>query len=376
MIFLGIIVLIAVLAAAVLIFLQLPRFGALPSGDRLKTLEGSSAYGDGKFHNQEPAPMNFGRGGALGAWMNFLLAKRERPAPSAPLPSLKADIKALDPAQDTVLWLGHSSFYIQLAGRRLLLDPVFSLDAAPLPFANRAFAGSNIFSAADMPAIDYLLITHDHWDHLDYPTVMALRDKLGTVICPLGVGAHFERWGFAPEKIIEGDWGQKLSLTDDLSVHVLRARHFSGRSLTRDKALWAAYALIAPKKSIYISGDSGYGAHFSEAGTSFGGFDLALLDSGQYNEAWPHVHMNPEESAKAALDLRARALIPAHVGKFCIAYHSWDEPFVRLEAASRDKDYRLLTPMIGQAVALDDLEQRFEHWWLPLSRAERGLAED
>ena len=164
------------------------------------------------------------------------------------------------------------------------------------------------------------------------------------MVCGLGVGAHFEYWGYASERIHEGDWFTALQFEDGFTIHVLPARHYSGRSVTRNKNLWVAFALITPQRRIFFSGDSGYGPHFAEIGKVFKGFDLALLECGQYNDQWRYVHMMPEDAAKAAEDLQARTVMPAHSGKFAIAYHPWDDPYIRLSNASRDKAYRLLTP--------------------------------
>jgi L-ascorbate metabolism protein UlaG (beta-lactamase superfamily) len=214
-----------------------------------------------------------------------------------------------------------------------------------------------------MPEIDHLLITHDHWDHLDYPSVTALEPKVRKVIAGLGVGAYFEQWGYAQEKIHEADWFAVLELERGFTIRVLPARHYSRRLLTRNKTLWTGYALETAKRRIFFSGDSGYGPHFPELGRTFDGFDLAVLDMGQYDDRWPYLHMTPEEAAQAAEALRAKALLPAHVGRFSIARHSWDEPFKRIAAASEGKKYRLLTPMIGEPVSLDDGNQRFSRWW-------------
>jgi L-ascorbate metabolism protein UlaG (beta-lactamase superfamily) len=183
------------------------------------------------------------------------------------------------------------------------------------------------------------------------------------VICPLGVGAYFEYWDFPKEKICEGDWYDRIPLGENITVHVLPARHYSGRLMAKNKTLWAGFALETPNRGIFFSGDSGYGPHFSKIGEAFQGFDLVLLDCGQYDPRWAYIHMTPEEAAQAAADLGARAMIPAHVGRFTIANHPWDEPFKRLIEACQNKPYRLLTPEIGEPVVPDDNPSRFSRWW-------------
>lgn len=221
-------------------------------------------------------------------------------------------------------------------------------------FLNKAFDGTSIYRDEDMPVIDCLLISHDHWDHLDYPTVTALQSKIKQVICPLGVGAYFQDWDFPEEKIYEGDWDDRIALGKDAMVHVLPARHYSGRLFKENKTLWAGFAIETFGRRIFYSGDSGYGPHFSKIGAAFHGFDLVMLDCGQYDPRWAFIHMTPEEAARAAHDLGAQALMPAHVGRFAIANHAWDEPFLRLTEASRGKSYRLMTHRIGELAELDD----------------------
>ena len=359
----GLLIVLACLAAGGFLYLQQAKFGRLPQGGELAELARSPNYQDGEFRNLEPIPEIVRENGFFGAWMKFLFSSDERRVPSTPLPAVKTDLKSLDLDSDTVIWLGHSSYYMHLNGKRILVDPVFSDHAAPISLVNRAFPGSSLYTAEDMPDIDYLLITHDHWDHLDYPSVTALRSRVGKVFCPLGVDVTLEYWGYAPEQIQAGDWYTAWEAGESLTVHILPARHFSGRLLTRNKTLWAAFALETPERRIFLSGDSGYGAHFEDIGRRFDGFDLVILDNGQYNEDWRYVHMMPEDAAQAAEDLRAQALLPAHVGRFSIAYHSWDDPFIRLANASLGRSYRLLTPIIGEPVNLAGQPREFSRWW-------------
>ena len=340
-----------------------PRFGKLPRGDRLDHIQGSSNYRDGEFQYPIPTPVFSKDVGTVSViWSNFF-NKNERLVPETPIPAIKTDLKALEPQKDTLVWLGHSSWFVQLAGKRILIDPVFSDHAAPFSFMNKAFDGTSIYRTEDMPEIDCLLISHDHWDHLDYPTVTALRSKVKQVVCPLGVGAYFEYWNYPKDKIREGDWYDRLPLAENIIVYVLPARHYSGRLLAKNKTLWAGFTLETPNRRIFFSGDSGYGPHFSKIGEAFQGFDLVLLDCGQYDPRWAYIHMTPEDAAQAAQDLGAQALLPAHVGRFTIANHPWDEPFKRLIEACQDKPCRLLTPEIGEPVVSDDNPSWFSGWW-------------
>jgi len=189
------------------------------------------------------------------------------------------------------------------------------------------------------------------------------------VICPLGVGAYFEYWGFPREMILEGDWDDPIALDRDLTVHLLPARHYSGRLFSKNTTLWAGFAVVSSHRSIFFSGDSGYGPHFSIIGRRFGGFDLVLLDCGQYDPRWASIHMTPEEAAQAARDLGARAFMPAHVGRFTIANHPWDEPFRRLADVSRNASYRLVTPKIGEPLKAESPSTNFPEWWLEIEQS-------
>lgn len=353
----------AALALGSSFYLQQPKFGALPEGERLAKVQNSPHYVNGQFENLLPTPQLVGNQSVFSASWNYIFKEKERPAPVDPVPTQKTDLLHMDRDKDVVVWLGHSSYFIQMQGVTFLIDPVFSDAAAPIPFVNQAFAGTNLYKAEDLPEIDYLLISHDHWDHLDYPTIAALQPKIKNVICGLGVGAYFVRWGFLESQIQEADWFTEISLREGLTAHVLPARHYSGRLLEKNKTLWAGFALVGPQQRIFFSGDSGYGPHFKEIGKQLGAFDLVLLDQGQYDPSWPYIHMTPEEAVQAALDLKAKALLPAHVGKFSIANHPWDEPFQRIAQASKDKAYRLLTPKIGEEVELQDQQRSFAHWW-------------
>lgn len=341
-----------------------PRLGQLPQGARLQGIEASAQYRDGEFRNEVASTARRLTG------VRFLLAvvrgrleSRDRPLPPAALPVVKTDLAALPLDKDTVVWLGHSSFFVQLAGQRLLIDPVFSDHAAPLPWMVPAFDGTTLYGVQDLPPIDAVLITHDHYDHLDYATMKALLTKTRLVIAGLGNGAHLQRWGYPPGKIREVDWHASVALGPELQVHVLPAQHYSGRFLRRNQSLWASYALQTPTRRLYFGGDSGLGPHFDEIARRFGSFDLAALDSGQYDARWSDIHMNPEEAAEAAQRLAARSLLVAHAGRFSLARHAWDEPFERAVAASRGKPYRLLTPRIGEPVGLDGANPVFPHWW-------------
>ena len=180
-----------------------------------------------------------------------------------------------------------------------------------------------------MPDIDYLVISHDHWDHLDYRTVKSLKDRVGKVICGLGVGEHFEYWGYDKDRLVELDWYEDAVLENGFAVHCLPTRHFSGRGLKANQTLWASFLIETPSQKIYMAGDGGYDSHFEEIGKHFPDIDLAILENGQYNEGWNLIHLMPSDMAKAAKDLKAKKIMTVHHSKYALAKHPWDEPLAK-----------------------------------------------
>lgn len=361
-----------VLAVAGIAYLQHPKFGPAFNADALKGVSNSPRFANGQFNNLEATQVLLQGESTLSIiWKGIVNGRPDKLRPELPIPTRKTNLRALDRKTDLVIWLGHSSYFVQLGGQRILIDPVFSRYAAPVPLANEAFEGTRLYDVDEIPPIDYLLITHDHWDHLDYPTIDALRDKVREVVTPLGVDRYFIDWGFAADQVHARDWFGSVSSDPGLIIHVLPARLYSGRLLAKNRTQWASFALVTPERRLYFGGDSGYGKHVARIAERFADFDLAVLDMGQYDPRWPNIHMTPEEAARTAQELGARALLPAHVGKFTITNHAWDEPFERIVAASRDKPYRLLTPLIGEPVELDGF-QTFGPWWREVATRNRG----
>ncbi len=353
---------IASIALGVAIFMNTPRFGKHASGTRLSRIEQSPNYKNGQFQNLSPTPMLTEGVNYIKVLMDFFFSAKPN-EPQSVLPSVKTNLKALKPSENVVIWMGHSSYFMQLDGKKILVDPVMSGNASPVSFTTKAYKGSDVYTTEDIPDIDYLFITHDHWDHLDYKTVLELEPKIKNVICGLGVGAHFEHWGFDKSVIKEEDWFKPLYLDEGFIAHVAPARHFSGRDFKRNQTLWASFALYTPTTKIYIGGDSGYDKHFAEIGERYGPFDLAVLENGQYDSKWKYIHMIPNEPLKASTDLRAQALLPVHSGKFTLGNHDWDEPLSKISATPENNPIRILTPMIGEKVNLQDSLQQFTKWW-------------
>ena len=361
-----IVLVVLVFVVAVFAFVQLPKFGKRPSGERLELAKKSPHYRDGSFKNLSHTPDLTEGVGYAAVLREFLFSKKKRTKPDQPLPSMKTDLQTLHPEENVLVWFGHSSYFMQLDGKRMLVDPVLSGAASPLRFTTPSFKGADVYSPADIPDIDFLFITHDHWDHLDHQTMVLLRPKIGQVICSLGTGAHFERWGYDTSKIIEQDWNETIPLAEGFEVHTTPARHFSGRGFVRNKALWTSFVLQTPTKRIFIGGDSGYDTHFADIGKVHGPFDLVILECGQYDKNWKYIHMIPEEVSQAAQDLRAKRLLPVHWAKFEIANHTWDDPIIRVSAASTAMGMPFLHPMIGEKVDLESESQVFVEWWAGL----------
>lgn len=352
-------------AAATTLILRQDKFGKLPSGERLKRIEQSRNYKNDAFQNLENTPAISEDASYGGMLYNFLFSQSKQVLPKVALPSIKVDLLALDPDENILVWFGHSSYFMQVEGKTVLVDPVFSGFASPFSFSVKAFAGTDRYTPADMPEIDYLFISHDHWDHLDYETIIELKSKVKQVICGLGVGAHFEHWGFDKDKIYERDWYDSIVLVEGFIAHLVPMRHFSGRGFKRNPSLWTAFVLKTPQRQILIGGDSGYGKHFKEIGEKFGAFDLVILENGQYDMNWKYIHMMPDEVLQAAQDLNAKALFPVHSSKFPLANHAWYEPLQKITTLNEQSTtpFHLITPIIGDKINLDQLPNPFEKWW-------------
>ncbi len=360
-----ILLLIVALVAAIFLFMQQPKFGKAPSGKRLERILQSPHYRDGQFQNLHHTQELKEGVGYFTVMKDFFFNKSKKSKPASVLPSLphgKVDLKNIAPGENVLVWFGHSSYFMQLAGKRILVDPVFSGSASPVSFTTKAFAGSDVYTVADFPPIDYLFITHDHWDHLDYETIIKLKPTVKTIITGLGTAAHLEYWGFDTSIIHEKDWNETIHLEPGLTVNTTPARHFSGRGFKRNGSLWMSFVFTTPAGKIYIGGDSGFDTHFAEIGNQFGPFDLAILECGQYNEYWKYIHMMPEEVVQAAIDLKAKKFFPVHWSKFSLSLHDWDEPIRRVTSEARLKGMPVLTPMIGEAVYLNK-EGTTNDWW-------------
>lgn len=338
------------------------KFGKAPSGARLERILKSPHYKNGRFDNLNPTPQLAEDTSMPEVMFRFLFGKTVNKIPQKAFQYDKTDLKNLDPDENVYVWMGHSSYFIQIDGKKILVDPVLSGYASPFSFTTKAFKGTDLYKPEDIPELDYLIISHDHWDHLDYNTVLQLFPKTKKIITGLGTGEHLEFWGYNPKNIIELDWFESADLGDGFKVSAEPARHFSGRGLKRDQAIWASFVFESPTQRIYIGGDSGYDTHFKKIGEKYGSFDLAILETGQYNKDWRYIHMMPGEEHKAMKDLNAKRMIPVHNSKFALAAHSWKEPLEKITELNTE-NLRIIFPKIGEKINWEDDTKTYEKWW-------------
>lgn len=349
------------LAVATFLFMQQSTFGHDPAKVRLERIKRSPNYRDGAFQNIETTAV-MRQDASYRSMLTDFFNKPKDNVPPKPIPSVRTDLKALTDSTPTIVWFGHSSYLIKSKGITILVDPVFSGNASPVSFFGKAFPGADVYSVDDMPDIDMLVLTHDHYDHLDYKTITQLIPKVKKFYTALGVGAHLEYWGIPADRIVELDWWESQSAASDIALTAVPARHFSGRSFTRGKTLWTAFVLKLHGYTLFLGGDSGYGKHFREIGEKYGPFDLAMLECGQYGKDWPNIHMFPEEVATAGQDLRAKTILPVHWAKFSLALHPWNEPIQRLLKTAKEKTMDVTTPKIGEPVVVN-LSYPETVWW-------------
>lgn len=334
-------------------------FGRLPKGTRLERIQQSTNYKSGSFQNLSPTAA-LREDASFCKMIKDFTNKPKSVRPAAPLKIQRHDIAAMQ--APSIVWFGHSSYLLKLEELTLIVDPVFSGHASPVKFFGKSFEGTDIFDTDQFGGIDYVLITHDHYDHMDYETILKLKNKVKHFYTSLGVGSHLEYWGVPADKITELDWWETAQIKDNVSITATPSRHFSGRGVKRAQTLWSSFVLKTAKENLFLGGDSGYDEHFKEIGEKYGPFDLALLECGQYGENWPNIHMTPEQTWQAALDLNTKTLMPVHWGKFVLALHPWKEPIERLFKAVNSDHLRIVTPMIGEPLSLHAANTTTK-WW-------------
>ncbi|MES2265902.1 MAG: MBL fold metallo-hydrolase [Bacteroidota bacterium] len=334
--------------------------GKNPQGEALTRLDTLPNFKNGAFENlAEGADTTVKRNKFLLLLHNLSKVTR----PEAPLPWVKTNLQTLSAPAPTVVWFGHSSLLIKSKQGNILIDPIFSNHAGPIPGLVKAFNGTTNYHVKDLPPIDVLIISHDHYDHLDYGTLKKLKDLIKLAVVPKGVGSDLVYWGFDPKKIIELNWEQSTTLPGGLKITATPAQHRSNRTYKSvNKTLWASYVIQAGDYRIFYSGDSGYGAHFKQIGQQYGPFDLALMECGQYSPNWPWAHLWFGQTAQAAIDLQAHMLQPVHWAKFEAADHTWNESIKQLLPAAKKLGIPVNVPRIGEPYTLGNAPKTTV-WW-------------
>ena len=346
----GIMAVIAIVAA---IFLSQPQFGRTARRERLARIQQSPHFKNEKFVNETPTTLMTGESGYLSTMKMWLFGEKpERLVPKEDEISIvKSDLKHLPQDKDLYVWFGHSSFLLQLSGNTFLVDPVF-YKGSPVSFVNPMFPGTDYYKPSMMPDnIDYLIISHDHWDHLDYETVKELQPRVRHIVCPLGIGEDLECWGYSKEQIVEKDWNESFT-ADSISIHCLPTRHFSGRGPWNPKTMPASWLIETPQRKVFYTGDGGYSNRFKRFGKQFPDIDLAIMENGQYDEHWNQIHTMPYQLGKEVKELGTRRFITVHHSKFKLANHPWDEPRRNEQQASAESGTPVIVCKIGEIVHL------------------------
>ena len=352
----GILIIVIGLLSAAFMYLS-PQFGAKPAKKTLERIKASPNQEDGKFQNLVETRVDTREPGDS-MDIHLYLSPPPDKNPNQPLPSER--FNAADFSEGDFVWFGHSTLMFRTDALTILADPVFNR-ASPVPIGGKPFEMVENPVIGDLPDIDVVIISHDHYDHLDYKAIEELASRVTLFLVPLGIQSHLERWGVPAEKIIERDWYQDHAVNNTLFT-LTPTRHFSGRGITnRNSTLWGAWVVKNPSTSIFFSGDSGYFDEFKKIGGQFGPFDIAFMENGAYDKTWSEIHMMPEESVQAAVDLGAQLFFPIHWGKFDLAKHQWTEPVERATKAAEQQNLPLVSPLVGQIFRLES--PPFEIWW-------------
>lgn len=342
----------------------LATLGARPSGARADRLRQSPHYRDGAFHNSTPtSTLRLAK--SRDTMRDFISGRAGRRLAGA-IPVITPSPVAAPADGLHLTWYGHATVLVELEGKRALIDPLWSDRGSPTPGIGPKRLHPMPLALTDLPPLDAIVISHDHYDHLDMPTVQALTHiQAAPFLVPLGIGAHLERWGVPNNRIIELDWNESAEHAG-LTLTATEARHFSGRALRRDATLWSSWVIAGERHRIFYTGDSGYFNGYAAIGERHGPFDATLMQVGAYNDAWPDIHMLPEDAVEAHLNLRGDLLIPVHWCTFNLAPHGWAEPIDRLWVEAKARDVRLVVPRPGELVN-GAMPPALDPWWQTLS---------
>ncbi|SDD68190.1 L-ascorbate metabolism protein UlaG, beta-lactamase superfamily [Paenibacillus sp. UNCCL117] len=341
-----------------------PVFGGKPSSDP-KEYTKFDNYVNGKFVNRVATKMDMSVLDYFSMSKDSISGSKDR-KPGSRVPVSKLDWNKIKSEEDSLTWFGHSAFLLSIDNKKILVDPMLGPVASPVSFVGSKRYSEDMLRVIDeMPPIDAVFITHDHYDHLDYPSIRKLKGKVSHFFVPYGVSAHLVRWGVAKENITELNWWDETEFRG-LTVALTPSKHFSGRGLfNRDRSLWGGWVILGKQTRFYTSGDGGYDGHFKEIGEKYGPFDIALMEGGQYDRRWSWVHMTPEEAVQAYADVKGKNMMLIHWGAFTLAFHGWTEPIERALAEAKKANVNLLAPQIGETIALNEelLTNANSPWW-------------
>lgn len=356
-----IIILVILIVLAYLFLRFAPTFGGQPDAKSQQKIEASKHFNGEVFKNliETKNDTSTAESPSLASTLYQLVYPPAEKNPTDILVTRALNLHQQPLQNGQLVWLGHSSVLFRTDDLTIMTDPVFNR-ASPIPIGGKAFAMVHTPKIDDMPKIDAVIISHDHYDHLDHQAIQDLNEKLGHFYVPLGIKAHLQRWGVSDAKITEMDWYEEVMLKNTHLVFT-PSRHFSGRKFERNRTLWGSWVVKSPNLSLYFSGDGGYSPEFAKIGEQFGPFDIALMEDGAYNQAWAQIHIFPEQSVQAAVDLNAKAMLPIHWGKFDLALHEWRDPIERAQKAIANTTITLTTPMIGEVFSIQNLPQ--SEWW-------------
>ncbi|WP_436515202.1 MBL fold metallo-hydrolase [Ekhidna sp. To15] len=360
-------IILLIVLSVVIFFRTAPQIGGKATGDRLERMQNAPNFKEGKFQNTVETKMEMTWETLKKSLSHYLFADKSFKNPQQPIRVQPFNVEAFAQVPDDSIafaWFGHSTILMRVNGVTILADPVLEGSRASMFsfMGPERFDYSDHISVEDLPDIDAIILSHDHYDHLDYPTIKALNEKVNRFYLPLGVGAHFEAWGVPAAHITELNWWDEVEV-EGLKLAFTPTRHFSGRGFgDRFKTLWGSWVIMGNNKRLYFSGDSGYFPGFKEIGNKYGPFDLTFMECGAYNEGWSEIHMFPEETAQAHLDVKGKLLMPIHWGKFDLSLHPWKESVERLSSKAEEENISLFTPEVGQMISLSD-SRNLDSWW-------------
>lgn len=339
-----------------------PVFGGTPDAEQQEVYEELENYENGRFVNDTELEQGMDLSSLITLIRDWV-DRRSNRIPQEKVPVMTPDWEMISGEEDSLTWLGHSNFLLSIDEQVILVDPVFDDMVSPLSFiGSRRFTEDIFHLIEELPTIDAVFITHDHYDHLDYQSILALKEKTEHFFVPLGVDAHLREWGIE-EDITAMNWWEEVEW-QGLNIAAVPARHYSNRTLFgANRTLWSGWVISGEEMNLYISGDSSYGDHFVEIGEVYGPFDLTLMEGGQYDHRWSDSHMFPEEAVQAHLDAQGDVMMLMHWGAFSLAVHDWNEPIIRALEAAEELGVQMIAPQIGETVQIKNIDLTITPWW-------------